>query len=88
MVKLQVYITDDCWSCVETRRIVADVSPRFPGVLVEFLDMAVGDRPDSVFAVPTYLLNGRVIFLGNPTRHELSQKLSKELSIELAQTPS
>ena len=88
MVKLQVYITDDCWSCAETRRIVADVSPRFPGVLVEFLDMTLSDRPDSVFAVPTYLLNGRVISLGNPTRHELSQKLSKEMSMELAQTPS
>lgn len=82
MVKLQVFIAEDCWSCEETQRIVADVVPAFPSVLVEFLDMTVSERPDSVFAVPTYLLNGRVISLGNPTRHELSQKLSSELSIE------
>jgi hypothetical protein len=82
MVKLQVYIADDCWSCEETRRIVADVTPDFPSVLVEFLDMARSDRPDSVFAVPTYLLNGRVISLGNPTRHALSEQLSKELNME------
>ena len=77
MVKLQVFIEEDCWSCAETRRIVADVAPDFPGVSVEFLDMAVSERPDSVFAAPTYLLNGRVISLGNPTRHELSQKLTQ-----------
>jgi hypothetical protein len=80
MVKLQVYITDDCWSCAETRRIVADVAPHFPTVLVEFLDMTTSDRPDSVFAVPTYMLNGRVIYLGNPTRMELSRQLTQALS--------
>lgn len=88
MIKLQVYIADDCWSCEETRRIVSDVVPKYPAVLVEFLDMTVNDRPESVFAVPTYLLNGRVISLGNPTRHELSQQLSNELSIELPQNHS
>ena len=84
MVKLQVYITDGCWSCAETRRIVADVAPCFPTVLVEFLDMTTSDRPESVFAVPTYLLNGRVISLGNPTRTELSQQLTQAVS----QSPS
>lgn len=72
---LQVYIADDCWSCRETRRIVTDVAPNFPEITVEVL--AVGESlPEDVFAVPTYLLNGRVIFLGNPTRDELSRKLA------------
>lgn len=88
MVKLQVYIAEDCWSCEETRRIVEDVAPKFSTLLVEFLDMAVSDRPDSVFAVPTYLLNGRIISLGNPTRHQLSQQLSNELYKELPQNTS
>ena len=87
MVKLQVYITDGCWNCEETRRIVADVAPKYPAVQIEFLDM-LSDRPDAVFAVPTYLLNGRVISLGNPTRNELSQQLSKELSVTLPQVSS
>lgn len=72
---LHVYIADDCWSCQETRRIVADVTGQFPEIRVELRDMNQ-DWPDDVFAVPTYVLNGRVISLGNPTREELRQKLT------------
>lgn len=75
MVKLQVYIADDCWTCEETKRIVADMASQFPELAVELLDLNEVERPDEVFAVPTYLLNGRVISLGNPTRQELRQKL-------------
>jgi hypothetical protein len=32
-------------------------------------------RPSNVFATPTYVLDGRTIFLGNPTREQLRQKL-------------
>jgi len=72
---LHIYVADDCWSCQETRRIVADVTPQFPEAAIELrpIDAAA---PDDVFAVPTYVLNGRVIFLGNPTREQLSQKLA------------
>ena len=72
---LHVYVSDECWSCQETERIIADVLPRFPEISVEVRDMTDARRPEAVFAVPTYVLNGRVIFLGNPTREELSQKL-------------
>ena len=71
---LRVYVADDCWSCQETRRIVADIAPPFPEVAIEMRQIA-DDQPDNVFAVPTYVLNGRVIFMGNPTRDELCQKL-------------
>lgn len=42
---------------------------------MELVDMSSSERPDQVFAVPTYVLNDRVIFLGNPTRDELIRKL-------------
>jgi hypothetical protein len=35
---LHVYIADDCWSCQETRRIVADVIGQFPEIRVELRD--------------------------------------------------
>ena len=76
MVKLQVYISDDCWSCEETRRIVADVASTFPTVRIELVDVEGETLPEHVFAVPTYVLNGRVIALGNPTRQALSKKLT------------
>lgn len=72
---LHIYIADDCWSCEETRRIAADAARQFPQIQIELCNMAQ-DRPDDVFAVPTYVLNGRVIFLGNPTRADLAQKLT------------
>ena len=75
MMHLQVYISQDCWTCAETVRIVQDVSPQFPDVIVEILDTKDTPMPEGVFAVPTYLLNGRIISLGNPTRQELKQKL-------------
>jgi alkyl hydroperoxide reductase subunit AhpF len=75
MIKLQVYISDECWTCEEAQRIVADVATQFPHITMELLDTATISLPDGVFAVPTYVLNGRVISLGNPTRDELCEKL-------------
>jgi hypothetical protein len=72
---LHVYVSDDCWTCRETRRIVADIAPQFPELTIE-LRAVDQDSPDAVFAVPTYVLDDRVIFLGNPTREALSQKLT------------
>ncbi len=75
MLKLQVYIAQDCWSCQETERIVAEIQKRFPEVFCELVDSGRTPLPDNVFAVPTYVLNGRVIFLGNPSEAELGQCL-------------
>lgn len=75
MVKLEVYLSDGCWTCGETRQIVADVAPEFPEVVVRLIEIDGQPLPESVFAVPTYLVNGRVVSLGNPTREELRQKL-------------
>ena len=81
MPKLDVYITEECRACAEARRIVADLSPKFPEVDIELRDLSDERKPSSVFATPTYILDGRTIFLGNPTRDELSQKLN------IAQSP-
>ena len=79
MVKLQVFITDDCWTCAESRRIVAEIAPQFPEVTVQLVDVNVVGQPEDIFAVPTYVLNGRVISLGNPHRADLRQKLRTAL---------
>ena len=75
---LRIYVADDCWSCQETRRIAAAVAPQFPEVEIDIRQIG-DDPPDDVFAVPTYALNGRVIFMGNPTRNELSQRVAAAL---------
>jgi hypothetical protein len=42
---------------------------------IELRDLNDERRPSQVFATPTYILDERTIFLGNPTREELIQKL-------------
>jgi hypothetical protein len=79
MTKLDVYISEECWVCNETRRIVADITPRFPDLDIELRDVEDKWCPSTVFATPTYVLDGRTIYLGNPTREELTQKLKATL---------
>ncbi len=78
MTELHVYVTEDCWSCAEAKRIVAEVKPLFPNMEIELRDLNDERRPSQVFATPTYILNGRTIFLGNPTQEELAQTLKTE----------
>jgi alkyl hydroperoxide reductase subunit AhpF len=75
MAKLHVYVTETCWACQEARSIVAEVKPQFPDMEIELRDLNDERRPSQVFATPTYILDERTIFLGNPTREELIQKL-------------
>jgi len=76
MTKLEIYVTDNCWSCEESRRLAAEVKASVRDVDVELVDLNSGRRPSYVFAAPTYVLDGKVIFLGNPRWEELRQKLA------------
>ena len=80
MVTLKVYVEEDCWSCSESRRIVAEIAPQFPQVAIELIDLSSQRHPNDVFAVPTYMLNGKIISLGNPYPKELRQKLQDALN--------
>ena len=80
MLTLQVYVQDDCWSCAETRRIVAELRPQFPQVMVEVLNLSSGDLPEDIFAVPAYVLEGQLVYLGNPYLHDLREKLQVALA--------
>ena len=75
---LRVYVGQHCLSCAEAVRLANETRKTFPGVTVELIDLDLaGDRNvDDVFSVPTYVLNGRTISLGNPTREELFARLS------------
>jgi hypothetical protein len=81
MHTLTVYISADCWTCEETHRILNDVTPRFPDLLLRCIDAQQEPLPDGVFAVPTYLLDDRVISLGNPTREALQTRLAAVFNI-------
>ena len=76
MNKLEIYIREECWTCAESLRIAEEMREEFPQVTIEVIDLSAVPRPSNVFATPTYVLNGRVISLGNPKREELRKSLT------------
>lgn len=74
---LRIYIRRHCWSCEEAIRLADEVRRRFAGINLELIDLdAEGSRNiDNVFAVPTYVLEGRIFSLGNPAPDELFARI-------------
>ncbi len=77
-MRLDIYIDDCCETCEHARQIAEQVRERMPLVEVNLIELT-GDKPDSVFAVPTYLLDGATLFLGNPSESELFERLETRL---------
>jgi len=73
-MRLDIYIDDCCETCDHARQIAEQVRERMPQVEVNLIELT-GDKPNSVFAVPTYLLDGATLFLGNPSEAELFDRL-------------
>ncbi len=79
---LEIYIQKDCLNCDEAEHLAEVVQARLPEVRVSLIDLARPDvvRPEGVFAVPTYVLNGQTYSLGNPDQGELIAQLQDLLS--------
>ncbi len=73
--RLDVVVAGHCLACASARRMARAVMESFPDLDVRILDVDVDAIPAAVVATPTYLLDGRVISLGNPRREELWARL-------------
>ncbi len=80
-LKLDIYVEPECSTCLYAYDLARTVRRRAPEVEVSVIDLTEPDVncPPSVFAVPTYLLNGRTISLGNPDEESLLAQLNSEL---------
>lgn len=60
------------------------VRQKYAAITVEIIDLgdAASRNWDDVFSVPTYVLDGKVISLGNPSLAELELLLNAEASRE------
>lgn len=76
-MKLTVYVCRGCRACAEARRIAEEVREAFPGVVVAVSDLESGDTNSPVLVAPTYLLDGQLIYIGNPQRDDLWQRLRR-----------
>lgn len=70
---LEIYIKDDCPTCVETRYLAQLIFKRYRNLNVDLINLNDPDTiwPDKVFAVPTFIYKDQIIFLGNPSLQEL-----------------
>jgi hypothetical protein len=68
-MRLEIYVVDQCDPCRQAL-LIAEEAKRIPGleVAVITLDETTPAPPPNVNAVPTYLLDGRVVSLGNPAQ--------------------
>lgn len=75
--ELNIYVHQKCPGCDQALRIANMIEERMPTVVVRIIDITeqITRRPESVFAVPTYVLNGKTVSLGNPDELELLSKL-------------
>ena len=82
MPLVQIVVAAGCSGCQEARRLADEAQRRFPAATVEVIDLEAEPRrrPASVFAVPTYLLDGRVISLGTPSDAEFYHWIEERLT--------
>ena len=76
---LDIYVAPDCLGCETARHLAGMVRALGRSDLeVRLLDLSESDviRPPAVFALPTYILDGRVISLGNPEQDWLFDQLT------------
>ena len=65
--RLVVFVSDHCPTCPDAVDIAHKLDEQYSWLKVELFNVDEGEPPDVVFAVPTYMLDEEIVFLGNPT---------------------
>jgi hypothetical protein len=80
-LRLKIYISQHCWNCEEAL-LIAEQAQKLPGIEVQVIDLDQNGAvsPPHIFAVPTYVLNGKVVSLGNPVREAFLTQLQRKKS--------
>jgi hypothetical protein len=76
-VQIAIYVAQHCPVCAYAYEVADWIRARYPQVQIRLVDMATTEEeiPEVVFATPTYLLNGRVWSLGNPSHEQITTTL-------------
>jgi hypothetical protein len=77
---LAIVVTPECFGCEEASRLAVLARQEFPDLEVELHILGRGGQaPPGVVATPTYLLDGQLVFLGNPRPATLVAELERRL---------
>jgi predicted thioredoxin/glutaredoxin len=80
MVRLEVYVEAACPSCAASLAVANAARDRFPELEVAVIDLTTASHSRAaVTATPTFLLDGRVVSLGNPAPYELERAIAEVL---------
>ncbi len=84
---LKVYVAEHCPGCTEAKNTAVRIEQDYPDVTVMVIDITDAPEtvPTEVFATPTYMLNNRVVSLGNPGPKDISRWLNTQESVEVNQ---
>lgn len=77
--RLEIYVAPDCFGCDIATELASKLrTMALPNVDVRLIDLGEPEsvRPDIIFAVPTYVLDGQVLSLGNPDEEWLIDQLT------------
>lgn len=79
--RVDIYVADHCAVCAYAYEVAETIHRDFPEVelVITNLSHTTEAIPDTVFATPTYLLNGRLWSLGNPSPEDVQTRLSQAL---------
>jgi alkyl hydroperoxide reductase subunit AhpF len=85
-VTVEIYIANHCHICEYTFEVAEMIRQEYPQVELHIIDLMDPDKviPPQVFATPTYLLNGSLWSLGNPSIEDMRTRLSRALGIGLS----
>ena len=82
-MQLVIYVEEGCFGCARARQIAGEIERRHDSVDVSVLDLSeVSTLPEAVVAVPAYVLDGRLVSLGNPHLAEISALIHRSLGEE------
>ena len=76
--ELQIYVSEHCWGCEEARKIAGEIRVEFPDVHVNLIERESAERwPDEIIATPAFVLDGKLVSWGNPTREQIRGLLAE-----------
>jgi len=79
---LRIYAASHCPTYERTSRLIDFLQRRLPFLSVQVINLDRGsvEIPEYVFCTPTYVWDDRVIFLGNPSKEDLVERLNRNAS--------
>ena len=80
-IHVEIYVAEHCLNCAYAYEVAGTIREEFPEVDLRVINLSQTTEliPEAVFATPTYLLNGRLWSLGNPSSEDIQARLSSAL---------